>query len=222
MKRFISRLGLFVICMVWTMFVSAENIGISKADFEKHYRIQQTITWCWASSAEMVLSYSGIKIPQDAIVTRVRGAPFPGAGNSYEMINSTNGVFLDQDNKQIIVSGQMIMGAPTTAVLYNQLKHNRPVVLTYQTGPWSGHAVVLTAIDATVGQYGVEISRFYIFDPFPFEQKWSQYGPQFVEVPELRYQKINVIATPMGLQLSRGGIIIGMLSGMILIDATSK
>ncbi|MDD2685767.1 MAG: C39 family peptidase [Gallionella sp.] len=222
MIRLFMRLAIFVTCATWTMYAAAEHIGISKSSFEPHYRIQQTITWCWASSAEMVLSYSGIKLPQDAIVSRVRGAPFPGGGNPYEMINSTNGVFPDNDKKQVVVSGQMVMGAPTTAVLYNQLKHNRPVVLTYQTGPWSGHAVVLVAIDADVDAHGVNISRFYVFDPFPYRQQWTAYGPQFVEVPELRYQQLEVTATPMGLQLTRGGTIIGTLSGMILIDAVSK
>ena len=130
----------------------------------------------------MVLSYSGIRLPQEAIV---RGAPILGAGNAYEMINSTNGVFVDENKAKVIVSGQMVMGVPTTAVLYNQLKNNRPVVLTYQNGPWSGHAVVLVAIDADVIDNDVNISQFYVFDPFPFRQQWTQFGPQFVEVPAL-------------------------------------
>jgi hypothetical protein len=198
----------------------AQNVGISHTSFSPHYRVQKTLTWCWASSAEMVLSYEGVKIPQDAIVTKVKGAPIPGTGNPYEMIGATNGVFKDATGASVVVSGQFVIGPPPPTVLYNQLKHNRPVVLTYQNGPWSGHAVVLTGVDATVNSSGVQISRFYIFDPFPFVQQHTPWGPKLVHVPALEYQQLDLIQTPMGVQLTRQGMPIGILSGMILMDAS--
>lgn len=217
------RNTVFAVAILLSGAASAEHVGITRASFEPHYRVQKTINWCWASSAEMVLAYSGVKLEQDAIVARVRGIPLLGSANPMEMIQSTNGVFPDAGRKKsIVVSGQMVAGAPTTAVLYNQLKNNRPVVLTYQNGPWSGHAVVLTAIDAEVQASGVTVSRFYVFDPFPFQQQLTQWGPQLVENPDLRYQQLDVIASPVGLQLVRNGIAIGALSGMILVDASTK
>ena len=219
----ILKTAAIVLASFLSASASAERIGISRASFESHYRIQKTINWCWASSAEMVLAYSGVKLEQDAIVARVRGLPLFGSANPLEMIQSTNGVFPDAGGKKsIVVSGQMVAGAPTTAVLYNQLKNNRPVVLTYQNGPWSGHAVVLVAIDADVQANGVNVSRFYVFDPFPFQQQMTPFGAQLVENPDLRYQQLDVIASSVGYQLVRNGINIGTLSGMILVDASSK
>ena len=211
-------LVLSLICTV----TQAQSVGISKSSFYPHYRIQQTLTWCWASSAEMVLSYEGVNIPQNAIVTKVKGAPIPGTGNPYEMIGATNGVFKDPTNNSIVVSGQFVQGPPPSTVLYNQLKHNRPVVLTYQNGPWSGHAVVLTGADATINSTGVQITKFYVFDPFPFVQPPTPWGPQFTHIPALEYQEIDIVSTPMGVQLTRQGMPIGILSGMILMDASKN
>ncbi|MFZ4876348.1 C39 family peptidase [Janthinobacterium sp. Mn2066] len=186
-----------------------------------HYREQGTTTWCWASSAEMVLSFQGVKIPQDAIVTRVKGAPIQGTADPVAMVAATNGVFDDESRKKIIISGQYVTGSPAPTVLYNQLKHNRPVVLTYQNGPWTGHAVVLTGMDAKATQDGVWINRFYVFDPFPYVQVMTPFGVRLVKDASLIYQQLDLIATPIGLQLSRAGMPIGVLSGMILMDATN-
>lgn len=90
------RTGITYSLLIIGNSVFAQNVGISQAAFNSHYPIQQTPTWCWASSAEMVLSYEGINIPQDTIVTKVKGAPISGGGNPYEIVKATNGVFTDR------------------------------------------------------------------------------------------------------------------------------
>ncbi|WP_422727290.1 C39 family peptidase [Janthinobacterium sp. Mn2066] len=220
---FVHTLGISVCFVLGFVSTSAyaQNVGISKTAFMDHYREQGTTTWCWASSAEMVLSFQGVKIPQDAIVTRVKGAPIQGTADPVAMVAATNGVFDDESRKKIIISGQYVTGSPAPTVLYNQLKHNRPVVLTYQNGPWTGHAVVLTGMDAKATQDGVWINRFYVFDPFPYVQVMTPFGVRLVKDASLIYQQLDLIATPIGLQLSRAGMPIGVLSGMILMDATN-
>ncbi len=52
-------------------YCHADFVGIDDDDFRPHYTAQKETMWCWASSAEMVLSYEGVDLPQEAIVTKV-------------------------------------------------------------------------------------------------------------------------------------------------------
>lgn len=112
---------------------SAEFIGVPKDEFKKHYRSQKESMWCWASSAEMVLSYQGINLPQDEIVKRVKGILVNQGGTPVEMVASTNAILKDTNNKNAVISGQYVIGAPLPTVLYNQLKQKKPIILTYQS-----------------------------------------------------------------------------------------
>lgn len=219
----------FLLLLLTTARCLAGFVGISDASFKPHYRAQKEPMWCWASSAEMVLSYQGIRLPQEAIVTRIKGAPINQGGNVIEMIQSVNGVFADQAGKRVVVSGQYVQGAPLPTVLYNQLKKKRPVVLTYQGGPASGHAVVVTGIDAIVSNGGVNISKLYVFDPFSYRQTPPQpirapngfimgyTQPGFQKDPSLIYKVCPI--TSWYNQVILPGL--GTVTGMILIDATS-
>ena len=196
MKKYLS----IILLSLWIcpLTVSAEFVGIVKDDFKDHYRPQKEPLWCWASSASMALSYQGIDLPQEAIVQRVKGALVNGAGTPLEMVNATNGVFKDLGGKKTVVSGQLVMGAPNPAVLYNQLKQKKPVILTYQASPQFGHAVVLTGIDATVSDEGVQILKFHVIDESLI---YKEYVPQ---------------QTPFGVAFPAG-----LVTGMILMNGSS-
>jgi hypothetical protein len=167
----------------------AEFVGIPNDEFESHYRAQKEPMWCWASSAEMVLSYEGVELEQEAIVTKVKGVPINQGGNPQEIDRAVNGVFRDTNDDQVVVSGQFVTGAPSTTVVYNQLKRKHPIILTYQPNAYSGHAVVLTGIDAEVTDTGVTIQHIYIFDPFSYHQVtqpvqvMGQFGPTVIDQP---------------------------------------
>ncbi len=84
-------------------------------------------------------------------------------GSPTDIIRSVNGVFKNKNDDDVVVSGQYIVGAPLSTVLYNQLKAKKPVILTYQASAMSGHAVVVTGIDATVEGSTVLITSIAYF-----------------------------------------------------------
>lgn len=208
---------LVTICLCVPLLAQAEFVGISKDDFKTHYRAQKDPLWCWASSAEMALSYQGVKLPQEMIVLRVKGAIVGGTGNPGEMIASTNGIFTDINGKKSVVSGQLVLGAPLTTVLYNQLKQKKPVILTYQASAQFGHAVVLTGIDATVGDSGVQVLKFYVFDPFAYRMTPNPWGGMnYVFDDSLVYKEYIPQTTPFGIAIPAG-----LVTGVILVNGTT-
>ncbi|MFL1491349.1 papain-like cysteine protease family protein [Pseudomonas antarctica] len=193
---------------------TADFVGLQKAEFESHYAVQQTPLWCWAASTQMILSYQGVKVPQDKIVTRVTGTLGAGAGSVPDMIKAANGLF-SVDGKQIVVSGQYVNGAPLATVLFNQLSHKRPVILNYLAPAGGvGHAVVVTAIDASVVSGEVMISSVYVFDPFPYHMVPNPWGGfNYVYDENLKTKTYNLS--------SSGGYVYinpGVITGVILID----
>ena len=229
--KIIARTLLLAVVLFST--ASAKFIGIPEEEFRPHYREQQTSMWCWAASAEMVLSYQGIALQQGAIVERIRGAQLNAGASPREMIQSTNGVFTTKENRSAVVSGQYVVGNPDHTVLFTQLQHKRPVILTYQNGPTSGHAVVLTGIEVSLtGAPGlpgsmsgpnVTISGIHVFDPFPYVQKpmLSPYGQpmfngfgqpltQLVRDKEYRAYSLTPQMAPVQ----------GIISGVILMDGS--
>ncbi|MCZ8254782.1 MAG: C39 family peptidase [Polaromonas sp.] len=213
MRHFFRWSVLALLCL--PAVVLAEFVGIPKADFDKHYRRQQDPFWCWASSAEMVLSYQGVKLPQDKIVERIKGMVVSGTGSPVEMIRSTNGIFTDTGGKNAVVSGQLVMGAPLPTVLYNQLKQKKPVVLTYQPNPQIGHAVVLTGMEATVSSAGVFVTKLYVFDPFAYNVSPGPWGPVFTPNDSLIYRDYIPQETPYGISLP-----VGLITGVILMNGS--
>jgi len=215
MKKYLCRI--ITACLFTPLIASAEFVGISQNDFKAHYRVQKDPQWCWASSAEMVLSYQGINLPQEMIVKRVKGAIVSGTGNPGEMINSTNGIFIDVNGKSSVVSGQLVFGAPLPTVLYNQLKQKKPVILLYQASPQFGHAVVLTGIDVTVSDAGVQVLKFYIFDPFAYRitpNPWG--GVNYVYDESLVYKEYIPQTTPFGVAIPAG-----LITGVILVNGST-
>lgn len=215
MKRFLTLF--FLALFIFPSISFAEFIGINKEEFKPHYRPQMDPLWCWAASAEMVLSHQGVKIPQALIVQRVKGASVSTTGNFNDMVNSINGVFNSSDGKEAVVSGQFVMSSPLPTVLYNQLRQNNPVILTYQAGPYIGHAVVITGIEATVdSRSGVQITKIYVFDPFAYDtvnRPWG--GFDYVYNESLQYKEYALQMTQHGLRIPPG-----IITGVILVDGT--
>lgn len=193
---------LFATLLLFHGLCFAEFIGIPKDEFMPHYRSQRQSMWCWATSAEMVLSYNGIVMPQERIVNEIKHFPINQAGNPAEMIQSVNSIFEDENNDKVVISGQYVIGAPLPLVLYNQLKQKKPVILTYQSGPTIGHAVVLTGVDATIVNGNILISDIYVFDPYP--------NPTLPT-----YRKYPLMTTYNGLSMGAG-----IITGTIFVNGT--
>jgi hypothetical protein len=114
-------------------------------------------------------------------------------------------------------------------VLYNQLKAKKPVILTYMANQFSGHAVVITGIEATVINGGVRVTRVHIFDPFSFRQVQvptvvqTFFGPRTVPLQSFEADASLIIQdypiTSWGNQVILPGH--GTVTGMILVDGSS-
>ena len=199
----------------------AEYVGLTWDDFSTHYRAQQMPLWCWAASAEMVLSTQGISVPHDAIVQRVKGYLANRAGNIVEMASAVNGVHSDIDGGAVVVSGQPVMGAPTPEVLYNHMRAGLPAILTYQGGP-IGHAVVLFGVEAEVTRLGVQIHRLHVADPYPVTHVPTPFGMQPKYDPDSAYRAYapKIVATgPMPWQ--RGvAIDPGLITSITLVTGS--
>ena len=182
--------------------------------------------WCWASSAEMVLSYIGIQLPQEQIVNHIKGFIVNQPGSVFDMVGSVNSVIKDINENDVVVSGQYVLGAPLTNVVYNHLKNKKPVILTYQGNYNIGHAVVLTGINVTNkssnnGQ--VSVDEVHVFDPFPYVTRRGPYGQvEYILNDSLKHRIYKVSPGYNGnvqLKDSRN-MNVGRITGMIFVDGT--
>lgn len=223
-KRFI--VALVAACML-PIAAMAGFVGIARSDFQPaHYSRQDQPLWCWASSAAMVMSYQGVRIPQSEIVAHIKGAAVNAAAQPLEMINSVNNVFtrtVDGVPSYVVMSGQYVNGAPLAVVLYNQLKQKRPVILNYlvpQT-PWQqayGHAVVVTGIDAEFINNNLRVNTIHVFDPFAYRQ--TPYGLEPDDSKIYQEHRLQLVSsgpfTPPILTIP-----VGQITGVILMNSST-
>jgi hypothetical protein len=132
---------------------------------------QQTQVWCWVAVAQQIISASngGNSPPQCALVA---------------MANNTHpDVCCVQQHPGCITTGslQQIQGlilqfgghvstlAPPAnpMVLYNTLSSGRPIIMSVQSSPFSGHVVVLRGMTWVQTPLGVE-AVLHINDPMSF------------------------------------------------------
>jgi hypothetical protein len=213
---------LFLITLVGCLIsaeASAEFIGIPQDEFQPHYTPQLESNWCWASSAAMVMSYQGVNIPQNEIVSFIKSANVNQTAQPNEIIRAVNAVFskdIDGIPSRIVMSGQYVAGAPLPVILYNQLKENKPVIMTY-IGAGFGHAVVVTGIDATFGANNLlSVNKVYVFDPYAYKQ--TIYG--LVYDKSRIYHQYNLTTFLDSFGYSHITIPPGEISGMILMNSS--
>ncbi len=203
-------------------------IGIPDKEFAKHYRVQRQQNWCWASCAEMVLAHSGVRLPQEAIVSGIKGMPIDRAGSPAEMIRTTNVVIKDASGGSVVLSGQYVPGAPLALVLYNHVKQGRPVILNYTQGGYTGHAVIVTGVDADVAKARktgmLMVSGVHVWDPFAYRSQRNQFGAVvgFVPDPSLRRKRYGLRLHQGRLHLTHrvNGQSVAVITGVILVEAT--
>lgn len=212
-KRYVT---LSFLAFFQNAYVMADFIGISNEEFIQHYTPQHDPLWCWAASTQMVLSYQGVKVPQEQIVLRVKGALYSNTGSITDMINAANGLF-EVDGSNTVVSGQYIHGAPLATVLYNQLSHKRPIILNYiQQGSNIGHAIVVTGIEASIKSQQLLVSKIYIFDPFAYNSMPDMYGSyRYVFDKNLITKNYDLFTMNDGIHINPG-----VITGVILVDGT--
>jgi hypothetical protein len=156
-------------------------VGIARENFNYFASSQRNSNWCWAASLQMIFNYHGVSITQEQIVARSYGVDpagnLPNWAGSFPVITANlNNWSVDNSGRQYMVGAQLNWGAPTPAYLVQELSAQRPVLIGYQSGPNSGHAVVITACSYFPSAYGPIIQTLIVRDPWPNEENIANSG----------------------------------------------
>ncbi|MFB9843548.1 C39 family peptidase [Mucilaginibacter ginsenosidivorans] len=156
-------------------------VGIRSEDFKFYASPQHNSNWCWAASLQMIFNYYGVNITQEQIVARSYGidpnGELPNWTGSWQVITANlNNWSVDNSGRQYAVRAVFYQGAPNPAYLIQELSRQHPILIGYQSGPNSGHAVVITACSYTESYYGPVIQSIVVRDPWPSEENAATEG----------------------------------------------
>jgi hypothetical protein len=205
MKAAKSLLGLVLIASIsQDIFSQPTYVGIPRDRFDYFTASQHNSQWCWAASLQMIFNYYGINISQQQIVARSYGVdPYgqlPNWPGSFQIITANlNNWSIDNNSIPYVVQASLNWGAPPVSFLIDELLNQRPVLIGYQSGPNSGHAVVITACSYTHTLYGPQLQSVVVRDPWPSQQNISNLGR--VEYPA--YALGNIIQSHWYIRISR-------------------
>lgn len=158
-----------------------QYVGIPSAQMNFVAAAQKNSQWCWAASIQMVLNYYGVNISQEQIVARTYGVDSYGnlpnwAGTFQAITANLNNWNVDNFGRQYSVGASLNWGAPTPAILLQELSQGRPVIVGYKSGANSGHAVVITAVSYAQSPNGPIIQSIVVRDPWPSPQNIQTAG----------------------------------------------
>lgn len=182
-RKFISAAGMGMISPALFSQSSEAQGGVVR-DYGLDYLglqtpAQQCDQWCWAASISTIFGAIGHPVPQREIVRRIFSPsngtlPCRGASDD-QMLRAISQNYQDD-------FGQIFRGAYYQAksrsdhpmnyhwwdVVKVELMNQRPLLAAYNTGPFIGHAVVITHV-RIVQRYGFrdELLQITIRDPWP-------------------------------------------------------
>lgn len=165
----------------YTFTQAQEFVGIPKEKFDYVAASQHNGNWCWAATIQMVMNYYHIPMTQEEIVERTFGTnrygELPDLPASHRlMTENLNTTLEDQNGKLKNVTAELHFGSPDAAYLIEKLKQQRPILISYNTGEDTEHAVIITGISYVQTRTGPEIETIYIRDPAPSEEKVQNLG----------------------------------------------
>jgi hypothetical protein len=176
MRRFLI---LFALSLAFVRPCSSQipvSVGIPSQQFNFFAASQQADELCWAASIQMILNYYGIPISQAQIVQRTYGQLVNHSGSDAQINGNLNGLAIRLDGTPHIVRSAMGAGLPPPGVLINQLSQGHPFLLTFATGAYSGHAVVITGATYYPSSNGPFIQSIILRDPWPSDQNKANDG----------------------------------------------
>ncbi len=198
----VGKYLLLIVVTIWSASSSAQYpfpqhhiqqpqyVGIPSAQMNFVAAAQNNSQWCWAASIQMVLNYYGVSISQEQIVARTYGVdPYgnlPNWAGSFQAITANlNNWNVDNFGNHYSVMASLNWGAPSPAVLLQELSQGRPVIVGYSSGPSTGHAVVITAASYIPSASGPIIQSVVARDPWPSPQNIQTAGR--VEYPGAQF-----------------------------------
>ena len=179
LKAFSLLLLLFIGQIAFSQ--TPQYVGINSGAMNYFAASQQNSQWSWAASIQMVLNGYGVNINQQQIVAKTYGSDqfgnLPNWPGSFQAIHhNLNNWNIDNFGYPYLVQAQFGMGAPSPNTLFNELSNGRPVIIGYQSGSNSGHAVVVTAISYFPTPYGPNIQTIVVRDPWPSQENVANLG----------------------------------------------
>lgn len=142
-------------------------VGIPTQRFNFAAAAQQQDEWCWAASVQMILNWYGIGVTQDMVVARTKHVLIDQAGSDMDISNALSGWAMTTNGQLVTIRSMAAPGLPPPAVLLTELGKGHPILLTFATGMYSGHAVVITAASYFPTNYGPQVVSLVIRDPWP-------------------------------------------------------
>jgi hypothetical protein len=143
------------------------TVGIPTDSFDYVAAAQEAHEWCWAASSQMILRWFDIEVSQNDVVNRVKGHLTDQAASERDITAALNGVARLRSGKTAMVKAINSRGLPHPVAILTALEHKLPLLLAIDTGPRSGHTVVLTAAKYIRTSSGPQIISLIIRDPYP-------------------------------------------------------
>ncbi|VVP24535.1 hypothetical protein PS862_04031 [Pseudomonas fluorescens] len=145
------------------------EVGISMQRLHQTYATQQMSQWCWAASIQMIFSYYGYYVSQQAIVLQVYGtiSNIPALSGSV-VSQALTRRWIDQNGNRFDVrliaayDADAGVNAINNQLILQSLAQERPLVF----GNLS-HAMVLTAAAFQNTPMGPQIFNLGFMDPWP-------------------------------------------------------
>jgi Papain-like cysteine protease AvrRpt2 len=167
MKRIVSLALLVLVSTYGLAQVPPQYVGITSQQFNFIAAAQQEDEWCWAASIQMILNYYAIPVSQQEIVARAKGQLIDQGGSDQDISNSLNGWGVAYGGVARIIRSWAAPGPPRPDILVQELSRGHPILLTFATGVYSGHAVVITAASFIGTASNPQILSLVIRDPWP-------------------------------------------------------
>jgi Peptidase_C39 like family len=163
---------LLALALVGGVHAQVSYTGIPRHLFEYSASQQRSSQWCWAASIQMILNYHGVAISQEEIVHRTFGADIygnlPDMPGTFQVITANlNNWGFDRNGRRYLVQASFGGGPPPPDMLLNEVSQGYPVLLAYQNGPNTGHAVVATAASYQPHGYSRIVTSIVVRDPWP-------------------------------------------------------
>jgi hypothetical protein len=134
----------------------------------------------------MILKWFGFEVSQEDVVHRIKGRVVDQSASARDITAALNGVVKQHSGTRAVVHTMSVTGPPHPIVIVNELSQHIPMLLTIDTGPNSGHAVVLTAASYYDTAEGPHITSLVVRDPFPSPANIRNQGRVEISGPELR------------------------------------
>jgi len=151
-------------------------VGIPTASFNFVAASQTQNEWCWAASTQMILNWYNVPVTQPEIVQRVLGTVVDAPASDAMVSAALNGWGYARNGQTVIIRSAGYPGAPPPLTLINELSQQHPILLTFFSGPYTGHAVVITGASYISTLWGPQITSLVIRDPYPTPQNVATEG----------------------------------------------